>query len=111
MGEYINNWSLYCKHIIREHIIYYAHLTLFIPIICTITPHLPFYAGERLDIDDGRLSKSEEMQQQTAKPTSSLERQSQIHNMMMENEETIISTIQIINMECTYYSSRESFII
>ena len=48
-----------------------------------------------MDIDYGRLSKSEEMQQQTAKPTSSLERQSQIHNMMMENEETIISTIHI----------------
>ena len=51
-----------------------------------------------MDIDYGRLSKSEEMQQQTAKSTSSLERQSQIHNnMMMENEETI-STIQIINI-------------
>ena len=50
-----------------------------------------------MDIDDGRLSKSEEMQQQTAKSTSS-ERQSQIHNnMMMENEETI-STLQIINI-------------
>ena len=62
-----------------------------------ITPHLPFYTGERLDIDYGRLSKSKEMQQQTAKPTSS-ESQSQIHNnMMMENEETI-STLQIINI-------------
>ena len=49
----------------------HAHLTtLFIPISCTITPHLPFYTGERLDIDYGRLSKSEEMQQQTAKSTS-----------------------------------------
>ena len=37
------------------------------------------------------------MQQQTAKSTSSLERQSQIHNRMMENEETI-STLQIINI-------------